>query len=180
MKKQVKAVNINFILILSVVCLLVGAALIILGITLPVFAEINGLGNSIQNTVSSGSVDDVEGWGVIMSAFVYALGVGSVFIFVVMMILLFLYAFLLFVPALIARLVYQNSGGRLLAYRILTGFDCGFLLLGAFALFSLVSGEHLLISLLVIIAALAFIGIAVVCMVNTYSNRIEGIEKENH
>ena len=81
-------------------------------------------------------------------------------------------AALLFIPLLTARLVYRNTGGRLLAYRIIMGVEYFFLSLFALLLLVMTVG-NVLSAIILIPFSLIMIAIIAVNMVNTYSDRIK-------
>ncbi|MBQ7919684.1 MAG: hypothetical protein IJ324_07080 [Lachnospiraceae bacterium] len=119
-----KKVNINFILVIVLV-----AAMMLVPIVLGVaYAELNSemvsLKSSMDATLESNDeIEDVEGYGLIAESIGYGFGAFAGILVLAMIIIVAGYALLLFVFALIARLVFAREGKRLLAYRILMGID---------------------------------------------------------
>lgn len=132
--------------------------------------KLDTLKNDISTTLETDDeIDDVEGYGIILQGISYGLGAFASALAFVFAILIGIYGFFMFLFAVIARCIFDKSGGRLLAYRILMGVEYA-LQAGIVVLFlNMVSSSFslpiLLISLL-LIACIAYSG------VNTYSERI--------
>lgn len=121
----------------------------------------------IHENAGEEGIGDVYGYGLIFLNLGYGVAaLGEVFA-VATMIICGLGAFIIVFPALLARLLYKNSDGRILAYRIIMGID--YVVIAAIA-FMLLGGSAVLINWIIPLAMLAI----VVCgMINTYSNRIK-------
>ena len=164
-----KTVNGNFIL-----CMLIVAALVLLCVffgvaTTDMGGEMDSIKSDISETLEDGEVDDVEGYGVIAESIGYGFSAFASAILLVMILLVGVYAFALFIIALIARLVYKSEGKRLAVYRVLMGIE--YLLQAGLILFLgeiLVNSRNLTV-LVVIVPLLAAI---VYGVRNTYTKRI--------
>lgn len=120
----------------------------------------------IHENAGEDGIDDVYGYGLVILNLGYGVAtLGEAFV-VATMILCGLGAFIIFFPALLARLLYKNSDGRIMVYRIIMGID--YVMIAVLALM-LLGGSALLIDWLIPLAML----VIVVCgVINTYSNRI--------
>ena len=164
-----KKVNINLILALVLV-----AGLLMIPITMGIVVnEVSGgldlLGEDMSKAYADGQIDTVEGHGRIVEGAVYGFGVFSVTALIVVIFMVGGYAGLLFIFAVLARLVFAKTGGRLLAYRILMGIE--YVLQAGIVVFliSILSEGFdimFLILALMITAGLIYSGI------NTYTKRI--------
>lgn len=163
-----RPVNINFITMLTVVLLLlVGAGLC--GKASSEYQDAASQTHGYAADILEKGVDTVSGWGVIFGE----IGAGTMMLvsgimFLVMFIMLVI-AFAILVPLVIARCVYKNHGGRLLAYRILMGVVYAVMLILIISIFSIFTSSP---SVLLLIVLLVLSGITVWNMVNTYSGRI--------
>lgn len=163
-----RPVNINFITILTVV-LLLSVVAGLCGKAGYDYQDAASQAHGYAADILEKGADTVSGWGVIFGE----LGAGTMMLasgimFLVMFTLLVV-AFGMLVPLVIARCVYQNHGGRLLAYRILMGVVYAVMLILIISIISIfISSPSVL--LLIIIFVLS--GITVWNMVNTYSARI--------
>lgn len=166
-----KIANINFIL----------AVILIIGLLLPAFtlgkysnyldSGLEYLQNDMDERMDDGSIDDVEGWGLILEGIGLGLGTVANVVLIAVIVIIVVYALLLFLFALIARLVYAPQGGRLVAYRILMSIEYILqLLLIAFFIFILTSAFMVKILIYTILASAGLIYSAY----NTYSKRIKG------
>ncbi len=164
-----KRANINFILIiiLTVAMLLVPA---ILGIALiDLDSDMESLKSEISVALEDDEMDDVEGYGVIAEGVGYGLGAFAGALVFAVALLVGGYAILLFVVALIARLVFAKEGKRLVVYRILMGLEY-ILQLGILIFFvDMLSGGFQLGALLLMLLVLAEL---VYGCVNTFTKRI--------
>ncbi len=164
-----KTANKNFIMAIllvaamTLVCILLGVVLIDLD------GDLDSAKNSISTTVGDGAVEDVEGYGVIAESIAYGFGAFAGAILLVIIFLVGGYAFVLFLIALIARLIYAKEGKKLLAYRILMGVE--YLLQTGLFLFFIDSlmREFNVIILIMMLLVLAEI---VYGVINTYTGRI--------
>lgn len=118
-----KKVNINLILALVLV-----AGLLMIPIAMGVI--VNDLNDSMDvleedmsGVYGDGEIDTVEGHGLIMEGAAYGFGVFSSAMLMIVIFMVGGYAGLLFVFAVMARIIYAGEGGRLLAYRILMGVE---------------------------------------------------------
>lgn len=121
MKKQV---NQNFILTLTLVALLL--LVIISGVVLAeaVNSKMDGIQSEIESAQDQDEIGDVEGYGIIANGVGYVFGViGIIAIVAYLIIIPAILALYIFIFALIARLIYKETSGRILAYRILMGFS---------------------------------------------------------
>ncbi|MBQ8821347.1 MAG: hypothetical protein IJZ82_01775 [Lachnospiraceae bacterium] len=118
-----KKVNNNFTLVILLVAAMLLIPLIFGLALIDLDSDMDSLKNEISTTLEDGEVDDVEGYGVIAESVGYGFGAfASVIIFVIIL-MVGGYALLLFVIALIARLIFKAEGKRLTAYRILMGVE---------------------------------------------------------
>lgn len=163
-----RPVNVNFITMLAVVLLLfIGAGFF--GKIGSDYQDIANDAHRYAEDILEKGADTVSGWGVIFGE----IGAGTVMLasgimFLFMLFLLF-FAFAMLVPLIIARCVYKNQGGRLLAHRILMGVVYAMSWILIFVLFSLFTSSP---SVLLFITLLVLSGITIWNMVNTYSARI--------
>lgn len=164
-----KRANINFLLviILTVAMMVVP---IVLGVALvDLSSELEGVKSSMDATLEGSEIDDVEGYGVIAESIGYGFGAFAGAILLVVIFLVGGYAFVLFLIALIARLIFGKEGKRLLAYRILMGFEYA-LQAGIILFFAdVLSGEFNVVPLVIMLLVLAEI---VYGVINTYTKRI--------
>lgn len=175
-----KQVNKNFILMLTLVAMLL--LVIILGITMVYVLNsgMNGLQSDISRMRSKDEIGDVEGYGIIVNSIGYGLaGMGKLLILLFLIVIPTALASFIFVFALMARLIYKDTPGRILTYRILMGFSfAGQIMMFLTGLFMLKSGGWgSLISMVVsayIFWAL-FMG-----MRGTYTNRIKSNGNEGN
>ena len=163
-----RPVNINFITILAVVIFLAVCAVASGCAALNISEGVNAVGNQFNDLRAS--TDD--GWGIVITGFAGLTGVMLVILCWTVAITLAVIAALLFIPLLTARLVYRNTGGRLLAYRIIMGVEYFFLSLFALLLLVMTVG-NVLSAIILIPFSLIMIAIIAVNMVNTYSDRIK-------
>lgn len=166
-----KPVNVNFISVLSIIILLVGLA-----VTIGIFAagagnESSAVGSAI-NEMRAGEVGDVEGWGMLLMGAVGLTGVMASAFYWFFAIIFFLMALFLFIPLLIARLLYSNTGGRLLAYRIIMGITYLLMLPLLMLLLSFI-GIGIPITIFAILGVLLLLVVLGLNVINTYSNRIK-------
>lgn len=166
-----KPVNVNFILILAVVILLAGLALASGIFAAGVGNEASAIGSQIED-MRAGEIDDVTGSGILLLG-----AVSSPVILVsafgwILAVVLFMMALFLFIPLVTARLLYRDTGGRLLAYRIIMGITYVLLLPLPLLLFSLV-GQSVPVTVSAVLGALLVLAVIVVNVINTYSDRIK-------
>lgn len=117
-------VNKNFILTLTLVAILL--LLIISGVALVevINSEINGVQSEIESLQEQDEIGDVEGYGIIANGIGYVFGViGMIGVVMYLIVIPAILALYIFIFALIARLIYKETPGRILAYRILMGFS---------------------------------------------------------
>ncbi len=168
-KLWIRPVTFNFVsvTILAVLIMLAGIlGTLSLSSASTVKADIKTeIDETFENAGEDG-IDDVEGYSLIFYGLGYGIAtIGEVFGAAIIL-LCGLGAFIIFFPALLARLLYKNSDGRILAYRIIMGID--YVIITAIALMML-GGSALLTDWLIPLGILAI----VVCgIINTYSNRI--------
>lgn len=118
-----KKVNINFILAIIIVVVLLVLSFSLWRAVQKADKELERIESSIDEKRQENEIDDVEGHGMILESFAYLIGGMGVILIKAILIIMVVYALLLFVIALAARLVYKDSGGRLLAYRIIMGIE---------------------------------------------------------
>lgn len=167
-----RPVNINFITILMVVIVLAGLSAVSVGVAMNLTDGLSAVGNEFNELRAGGDDNAVAGWGILITGFAGLTGAILVVLCWIVAITLAVIAVLLFIPLLIARLVYKNTGGRLLAYRIIMGVEYFFLSLFALLVFGLMAVNVLSA---VILLPLLNIIIAIIAtnMVNTYTDRIK-------
>lgn len=166
-----KKANQNFIMAMILVaamvlvCIFFGAALVDLD------SDLDSMKSDISTTLEDGEVEDVEGYGVIAESIGYGFGAFASAIIFAVILLVGGYAFLLFIVALIARLIYAGKGKRLIAYRILMGVE--YLLQVGLILFfgDILVGSFNVVTLVIMLLILIEI---VYGAVNTYTKRICG------
>lgn len=163
-----RPVNINFITILAVVILLAVFAVASGCAAMSISDEVNTVGHQFNDLRVSAD----DGWGIVITGFAGLTGAILVVLCWTVAITLAVIAALLFIPLLTARLVYRNTGGRLLAYRIIMGVEYFFLSLFVMMLLGMVAGNVLSVVILLPFS-LIIIAIIVLNMVNTYSDRIK-------
>lgn len=182
-----KAVNFNFFSVLSIVIMFVITAAVMSCVLLEAERALEQLEAEMDSTSESGEIGDVEGWALIAMGIGYVAGMAAVVIGWIFGVgLPILFAVFIFVPLLIARLLYRPEGKKLLAYRILMGVAYGAIILwtigviilcvsiwSATAVEGLTGGN---IVVVVIGAAITVYNTAVLFfgMRNTYTKRICG------
>ncbi len=170
---MMKKVNINFILTLILPTVLVVVAIATKCWLVTLEAELDGLKTEMDVELQAEEIDDVAGYGLIAQSFGYTAGM---VIFIVaelfFVILPSIFAIILFVPALIARCIYSERKGRLLAYRILMGIEYTLVgLIGLACIFIFHEGDALLIGLTGLGCCLA---ITVTGSILTYTKPVKG------
>lgn len=164
-----KRANINFILVIILTAVMMLVPIILGAAYVELNNEMDSLKSEMSATLEDGEVGDVEGYGVIAQGIGYGLGSFAGALVLVMIVLVGGYAFVLFLIALIARLVFAKEGKRLLAYRILMGVEYA-LQAGIIIFFvDILSGEFNVGPLVIMLVVLAEI---VYGCVNTFSKRI--------
>ena len=178
-----KKVTINFILSLVFVV----ALTILTVISASAYSDIRTELKKTSSDISADhdyydEIEDISGYALLAKNFGVLLGAFGVAILLAVAIALGLYAFLLFLFALIAKLVYRPEGGRLMAYRILMTIE--YLFQGGIAYFlggttiDIISEGHLTQNditycIVMIILTLTTIGLILYSAVNTYSSKIK-------
>lgn len=161
-----KAVKVNFAIVSVVSLILAFMAVWLFMFALPAVGDsIDENGEEIEAHQSYDDISDVEGYGIIVHGIGYMFsGIGLIavefFIFMVGG-----YGIILFVPALIARLIYKPPYKHLRAYRILMIIDCIIMIIPA--MFFIPIGEYII--------PVIFLIPAIICMVNTLSDRIKRV-----
>ena len=166
-----KAVKINFAMITAVACLLVLMSVLLYVVTLPATRySFNEQGETLEGMQSDarmdGQTDDMEGYGIILYSIGYLFSGLELVAFGFAIFIMLGFGIIIFVPALIARLIYKPPNKRLLAYRILMLLDCIILIMGPYQLFAANPSVETLIAVVIPLI------VAVICMVNTFSKRI--------
>ena len=118
-----KAVNFNFISILIISVLLFVLALAVQFYISPFQSELSDLKGTISDIQQQDEIGDVEGYAFLFGGAAYAFGAFTTGITIAICVIVEVLAILLFIPNLIARIVYSANGGRLLAYRIIMGIE---------------------------------------------------------
>lgn len=121
-----KKVNINFLLAMIItIVIAVVAGTCVVGAIIVGDAVKENVQEMEKERLTDDEIDDVEGYGYIINYFgAGASGLFTIGLWIIAVIAI-LYALLLFVFSLVARLVFADSKGRLLAYRILMGIEYG-------------------------------------------------------
>lgn len=174
-KIKIKAVNVNFILMMIVVILLALFAFIIWQFVRVSEAELIELKSSMEDTITQGEIGDVEGYGLIVSGIGYGLGsIGIMIVEVFFVIIPLLIAGYTLLMTVIGRIVYAPTKGRLLAYRILMGFDyVGLAALVCIILSFLSTCDSISSFIKILVLALFLLFILCFNIYNTYSKRIK-------
>lgn len=167
-----RPVNINFITILAVVILLAGLAVAGVSAAMDLTNGVSTVGNEFLDLWRNEDYNEADVWGMLITGFAGLTGALFVVVCWTAAITLSIIAALLFIPLLIARLVYKNTGGRLLAYRIIMGVEYFFLSLFVLLLLGMMMGNVLSVVVLLPFS-LIIIAIIVTNMMNTYSDRIK-------
>lgn len=167
-----RPVNINFITILAVVILLAGLAVAGVSAAMDLTNGVSAVGNEFLDLWRNEDYNEADVWGMLITGFAGLTGALLVVVCWTAAITLAIIAALLFLPLLIARLVYKNTGGRLLAYRIIMGVEYFFLSLFVLLLLGMMIGNVLSVVVLLPFS-LIIIAIIVTNMMNTYSDRIK-------
>ena len=171
-----RVVNINYVLIMIVVLFLfVVSGKGYLSVR-SADKTLRKLDSGMEQVLSQNEkISDIEGYGVIAGKIVQGIGTVGVAVVKIILLIIFLYAMLVFLLATIARAVYKKQGNQILAYRIIMGFVYALLILLAMGLWFILSGGiHMVLLLLTVLLT----GIIIVNIRNTYTNRIY-MEKAN-
>lgn len=167
-KLWIRPVTFNLVSV-AVVAALIMLMGVVCTFTLDSVSTINtDLRTDMEETIENAdeSLFDVEGYSVIFKGMLYGfVAFGELFV-VMVAILCGFGAFIVFFPALLARLLYKNSNGRILAYRIIMGID--YVIITAIALVMLGGMELSAVWLI----PLGMLAIVVCGIINTYSERI--------
>ena len=123
-----------------------------------------------ENRLNDDEIDDVEGFGYIIGYIAGGLGWLAETVLWIIAIIVGIYAALLFIFALAARLAFSTTKSGLMAYRILMGFEYGLQGLLALGLLFVISGGGITVA--TILAVIFLIGEIVYSARNTYSKRI--------
>ena len=133
-EKMKRPFNVNFIMLLSLVVLLLGMALVFTGVLNSLDEELSEMSQEMDEIRSEGDVEDVDGFALGVIGVAYVMGwFASMGLWLVLVACPIALAVLIFLLALIARLIYSDEGGRLLCYRIIMALD--YLLVGVLAIF---------------------------------------------
>lgn len=163
-----KRVNFNFISILLISAALLIVAVALCFMTLSSTSELTGTRETIKEIQQQDEIGDVEGYALLASGGAYAMGALATGFMIVMCVLIAIAAVVLFLPNLIARLVYAPSGGRLIAYRIIMGFEYALVVF-----FGLLCYSFFKPKLWIAIASCGYcVIITIIGCVNTYTARI--------
>lgn len=155
-----RPVNVNFVMILIVILILCGIAGL-MGLT----AYITwGYG-----TEAAGE-SNISNWATSLATVSLATVIVVAWFMFILTALLFIYAAVMLALLIIARCVYRNQGGRLLAYRILMGIVYGMIFL---LIIGMVFMFVTAVPLVVFTLTLIFLSLTIYSMVNTYSARIK-------
>lgn len=174
-EKMKRPVNMNFIMLLSLVVLLFGIAFTFLGVLNTMDEELFGISQEMDEIRSEGDVEDVDGFALSVLGMTYVMGwFASMGLWLVLVACPIALAILIFLLALVARLIYSGEGGRLLVYRIIMTLD--YMIVGALVIFmgSLFTMEQgMMLPLLVVVAIAYLVAILFLGIRNTYSARIK-------
>ena len=163
-----KAVKVNFAIVSVVSLILALMAVWLFVFALPAIGDsIDENGEEIETHQSDDDISDVEGYGMLIEGIVETMisGLGLIGIaFIIFM--MFGSTVIMFVSALIARLIYKPPYKHLLAYRIFMVVSCVCMIVSA--IYATVLIGYLLIFVILLIPA-------IICMVNTLSDRIKRV-----
>lgn len=118
-----KAANFNFISILIISVILFILALTVQFHILPMQSGLSDLRETMSGIQHQDEIGDVEGYAFLLSGAAYIFGAFTTGIIIAICVIVEFLAVLLFIPNLIARIVYSSDGGCLLAYRIIMGIE---------------------------------------------------------
>lgn len=171
--KQILNFNFITVAILAVVLVLVAVSV---GLDLSeITTGVEKAGSEVAGYVDDGEVDDVEGWGFIFGG--AAVGLAGLLLgmaWIVGVLVPALLAVFMFVPALIARLIYRADKGRILAYRILMFFVYLWMGVLAFALGALILELEVTVATVVFLVSFLYTVLVVILGIrNTYTERIK-------
>ena len=127
--KQTANYNFISILIISIVLILF-SGMITLKLS-STTSKLNKLQSGVQMIYEENiAAEDVEGYGVKIGKIASTIGkLGSTLVKILLIWIPIIISILILAPAILARSIYSNSGGRLLAYRIIMGLDYFMLIL---------------------------------------------------
>ncbi len=164
-----KRVTLNYIIIMSVVVALLFLCIYIFIQKSKLDKGINDIQDSVESVNDDGEVDDVEGHGAIALTLVGMFGIlGSVALGALIIVIL-IYALLVFLLSTIAKLVFKPYGDGLVAYRIVMSIV--YLLLGI-PIFFLFESFSVAISITNVLGFLGLVAVVLVTGINTYTHRI--------
>ena len=161
--------NVNLFTALLVFLVITGIAGLFLASLYSYNSGLEQIADKIEATLSGDEISDPEGYGLLVNSIVYGMGALGLWLARIILWAAVIYHVFLAVFAGVLRLIFAQTPGRLLAYRIVTGFYCFFILAEILLLFSAINAVTLvlILSLLLVLA---------VTLVNTYSH-IEVIPK---
>ncbi len=170
-----RPVNTNFLIFMIIAVALALFAGVMYLRCVQMDETLDGFSNEIKDARSDGEIDDVEGYGIIFSSFFYGFGaLGFIFTVIFKVFLPLLISIVVAVQATISRLVYsRESERRLLCYRIFTVICC-VTTVAMFIFFSLIFFSETLTLIIALIADIAVITGVVLCLRNTFTDRIKG------
>lgn len=178
-QKKFKTVTVNFVLVVVIALFVAVNALLMMSSLHKGDEGLDYLKESINITLEQDEIDDMEGYGLIVSGIGYGLGMIAIVVlklfFVFFPLVLALHMLLY---AGIARLVYAPQGGRLLWYRILMGvvYFCMILLIAlVFLYISMIPPFTKQIVFWIWEAGI--VAVLVVNLRNTYSSRIRDLNE---
>lgn len=169
-----RPVNTNFLLFMAIAMFLAVFAGVSYLSRMNTSDVLDNLNEWVEETGSSEEISDIEGYGVILGSIAYDVGsVGNaVLIFITVYVPLFI-SILTAVQTVFVRLIYRaDSADRILCYRVFMGICCAVTAL-LFILFSLVFFIKFTTGLLMLAADIAVIAAVIICIRNTYTNRIK-------
>ncbi len=168
-----RPVNINFIFFMGVALFFAVFAFIAYSKSQFIGDSIDSLGEWIDNT-NDGNVDDVEGYGIIFGTIAYGLGSIGNFLLILLLVIVPLFLSLsTAVQAIFVRLLYhREKSGRLLCYRVFNGILLASTLF-AFIFMTYIATVKASASLIVGIADIIALVMTVICIKNTYTDKIK-------
>ena len=168
-----RPVNTNFLLFILIAVVLALSAFDSYSSVRKTEKLVDNIGTFAENIQDDITIGDWDNWGTALSSVIHDVGSAGnkVILFLRVYIPLFIAA-LTAVQALFCRIIYGNSGGRLLCYRVFTAICC-FSTVASVLIFSLLFFFKTASMIIAIIADTALVAAVVIVIRNTYTNRIK-------
>lgn len=167
-----KKVTQNLFISIGVGLVLVIMMLILMGVTGILGSGVKEIKEDIDTIYEDGEVDTVEGHGAIMEGGLMVVGAFAGVFLIGLICFMAIFAFVLILIAVIARLVFAKQGTRLVLYRILMGIEYLFQAIVAWVCMDVALDNLRDINFICLLVGIAVTVGTIYSARNTYSERI--------